>query len=71
MRGLGYINKDETPNGKTIFVKGKKETLTKQHLLALYHYAHTTRKIRHTQYRCYTKFLERFESQMSRLMNDF
>ena len=23
------------------------------------------------QYKCYTKFLKRFESQMSRLMNDF
>ena len=42
-RGLGYINKDETPSTReTIFVKGK---VTKQHLLALHHYAHNVKKL--------------------------
>ena len=29
------------------------------------------KKIGHTQFKCYTKFLERFESQMSRLLKDY
>ena len=43
-RGLGYINKYETPfSGESMFVKSKNETLTKSHLLKIHHYAHTIR----------------------------
>ena len=68
---LGYINKDETPSsGETMFVKGKDETLNqttspKKPSLCIH-----CNKTRHSQFRCYTRFLERFESQMSMLMND-
>ena len=71
-RGLGYINKDETPSsGETMFAKGKDETLNqttspKKPSLCIH-----CNKTRHSQFRCYTRFLERFESQMSMLMNDF
>ena len=45
-RGLGYINKNETPfSGATVFVKGKCAILTKQNLLIRHHYAHTIRKL--------------------------
>ena len=69
---MGYINKDETPSsGETVFVKGKDvnhnqvEYLKKTSLCTHY------KKTGHSQFRCYTRFLERFESQISRLMNDF
>ena len=71
-RGLGYINKYETPfSGESMFVKSKNETLNQvtspKNLSLCSHY----KKQGHTQYRCYTKFLKRFESQISRLMDDF
>ena len=69
---MGYINKNENPfSGEIVFVKGKDETpkqtvFPKKPLLCIH-----CQKIGHTQFRCYTRFLERFESQRSRLMNDF
>ena len=29
------------------------------------------KKTGHSQFRCYTRFLDRFETQINRLMNDF
>ena len=71
-RGLGY-NKDETSScGKNNFCKGKKkETPNKVASPSTPSLCTHYKRIRHTQYKCYTKFLERFESQISRLMNDF
>ena len=70
--GLGYINKDETPcSGENVFVKGKYETPTQVAYLKNPSLCTHYKKTGHTQFRCYIKFLERFESQMSRLMNDF
>ena len=70
-RVLGYINKDETLNVEIVFFKCKNETPNptescKKTSLCI-HY----KKIGHTQFRCYTRFLERFKYQTSRLMNDF
>ena len=54
-----------------LYVKGKDvnhnqvEYLKKTSLCTHY------KKTGHSQFRCYTRFLERFESQISRLMNDF
>ena len=61
-RGLRYINKDETTSsGETVFVKGKNDTLNQLESpkkTSLYtHY----KKTRHSQLRCYTRFLESFE----------
>ena len=45
-KGLGYINWTETPiSGHTVFVKGKKEPLAKQHLLALLYFSQTVRSL--------------------------
>ena len=49
--------KDDTPNQ----VKSPKKTSLCTHC----------KKTRHSHFRCYTRFLERFETQISRLMNDF
>ena len=71
-KGLGYINKDETPSSEeTVFVKGKDDIpihveYSKKTSLDIY-----CKKIGHSKFKCYTKFLERFETQMNRLMNDF
>ena len=71
-RDLRYINKDETPSsGETMFVKRKDDILnqvesTKKTSLCIH-----CKKTGHFQFICYTRFLERFETQMNRLMNDF
>ena len=71
-RGLGYINKDETSSsGEIVFVKGKDDTPNqvespKKTSLCTY-----CKKNGHFQFRCYTRFLERFETQMNRVMNNF
>ena len=69
---MGYINKDKTPtSGETMFVKGKDETsnqIASPKNLSLCRHC---KKTRHTQFRCYTKFLKKFETKMSRLMNEF
>ena len=71
-RGLRYINKDKTPtSGEIMFVKGKDETLNQIAYLKSPSLCTHCKKTRHTQFRCYTKFLERFETKMSRLMNEF
>ena len=54
-----------------MFVKGKNDThnqveTPKKTLLCIDY-----KKTGHSQFRCYTRFLERFETQMNRLMNDF
>ena len=54
-----------------MFVKGKNETLNQIASLKNPSLCTHCKKIRHIQFRCYTNFLERFESQMSRLMNGF
>ena len=70
--GLEYINKDETPSSREIvFAKGKDDTLNhvespKKTSLCT-HY----KKIGHSQFRCYTRFLESFVIQMNILINDF
>ena len=69
-RGLGYINKIETPtSGDTIFVKGKKETpnqvaFPSTPLLCTYR-----KKYGHTQSRCHSRLHERYESHLNRLMD--
>ena len=71
-RGLGYINKNETPSsGETFFVKGKKKTLNQTTSLSIPSLCTHCKKTKHARNKCYTKFLERFESQMNMLMNDF
>ena len=45
-RGLGYINWTGTPtSGDTVFVKGKKEPLAKQHLLGVPYFAYIVRSL--------------------------
>ena len=71
-RGLGYINKDKTPfNRETMFVKGKYVTPNQAKSPKKTSLCTHCKKTGHSQFRCYTRFLERFESQISRLMNDF
>ena len=71
-RGLQYINKDETPfSGETMFVKGKNGTLNQATFLKNLSPCTHCKKPRYNQQMCQTKFPERFESQMSMLMNDF
>ena len=71
-RGLGFINKDETfTSGESVFTKGKDETPNQATSPKNPSLCTHFKKIGHTQYRCYTKFLKRFESQMSSLMNNF
>ena len=71
-RGLGYINKDEKlSSGETVFIKGKDDAHNqvespKKTSLCTYY-----KNIGHPQISCYIRFLERFETQMNRLMNDF
>ena len=53
------------------FVKGKEEnprqaTPSNTHSLCTH-----CKKFRHTHHRCYTKFHERYESQLNRLVNEF
>ena len=71
-RRLGYISKEETPSSReTMFVKDKDDTpnqVESPKNTSLYtHY----KKIGHSQSRCYSRFLKRFETQMNRLMSDF
>ena len=59
-RGLGYINKTETPiSGGKVFVKGKEETpnqvASSSTLSLCTHYKNSG----HTQSRCHTRFLKR------------
>ena len=70
--GLGYINKDEIPSSEEIvFVKGKNVTPNQaKSPKKTSPYTHN-KKTGYSQFRCYTRFLKRFESQMSSLMNDF
>ena len=71
-RGFGYINKDETPcSGKTMFVKDKDDTLDQVESPKKTSLCTHCKKIGHSQFRCYTSFLESFETQMNRLINDF
>ena len=71
-RGLRYFNKDEIPtSGETMFVKGKDKILNQTSSSKNPSLCTHQKKIGHTSFRCYTKFLERFESQISRLMNGF
>ena len=72
-RGLGYIDIDETPSsGEIVFFKGKDDTLNQVESLERHHYARTTRKLDILNLDAtLIKFLERFETQMNRLMNDF
>ena len=71
-RGLGYINKNETPSSReTVFVKSRDETPNKTTSPKKTSLCTHCKKTGYSQFRCYTRFLERFESQMSRLMNDF
>ena len=65
-RGLGYINKDETPfSEETMFVKSKYVTPNQEESPKKPH----CKKTGHSQFKCYTRFLERFETQMNMLMN--
>ena len=71
-RGLGYINKDKTPySGETRFFKGKDNTPNQvqspKKTSPCTHY----NKTGHSQFKCYTRFLKRFETQKNRLINDF
>ena len=71
-RGLGYINKDESPfSGEIVFVKGKDDTHNQVKSPKNTSLCTDYKKIGYSQFRCYTRFLERFETQMKRLMNDF
>ena len=69
---MGCINKDETPSsGETVFAKGKDDTTNPVEYPKMTSLCTHYKKTGHSQFRCYTRFLERFESQISRLMNDF
>ena len=71
-RGLGYINKDESPfSGEIVFVKGKDDAPNQVKSPKNTSLCTDYKKIGYSQFRCYTRFLERFETQMKRLMNDF
>ena len=54
-----------------MFVKGKDETPNQAASLKNPSLWTHCKKTRHIQFRWYTNFLERFEYQISRLMNDF
>ena len=65
-RGLGYIKKDQTPSSEeTMFVKSKNATPNQEESPKKPHCKKTGR----SQFKCYTRFLERFETQMNMLMN--
>ena len=71
-RGLGYISKTETlTSGDTFFVKVKEKTfnqvLLSSILLLCTHY----KKSGHTQSRRHSRFLEKYESQLNRFVNEF
>ena len=71
-RGLEYINKDETPfNVETMFFKGRDEIPNQTKSPKKASLCTHCKKIGRSQFRCYTMFLERFGTQMNRLMNDF
>ena len=71
-RVLRNINKDETPcSGETMCVKGKDDTANQVESPKKTSLCTHCKKIGYSQFRCYTKFLERFETQMNRPMNDF
>lgn len=57
-RGLGHINKVETPTSReTIFVKGKEETTSHATSFNIPSLCTNCKKFGHTQNRCYIKFL--------------
>ena len=61
-RGFGYINKDETPcSGETMFVKDKDDTLDQVESLKKTSLCTHRKKIGHSQFRCYTSFLEKWK----------
>ena len=69
---MRYINKDETPfSGETMFVKGEHDITNQIEFPKTTPLCTHCKKTGHSQFRCYTRFLERFKSQMNRLMNDF
>ena len=82
-RGLGYINKSETPtSGKTLFVKGKEENSNqttstkiespkKEALTKIGPVCSHCNKSGHTQFRCHTRLLERYKSYLNRVMHEF
>ena len=82
-RGLGYVNKTMTPtSGKTVFVKGK-DDIPNQTVPTKIESpkVETPKKINpvcshckksgHNQFRCLTRLLERYESHLNKLMNEF
>ena len=73
--GLRYINQIETPTSRDIiFIKGKEETPNQATLLYFAHsflFCTHFKKFGHTQNRCHTRFLEKYESQLNRPVNDF
>ena len=71
-RGLGYINKTETStSGKTVFVKGKDETPKQATPLKTKSLCTHCKKSGHAQNKCHTRLLERYESQLSKVVNEF
>lgn len=71
-RGLGYINKIETPiSGDTIFVKGKEGTPSQAVPSSIPSHCTHCKKFRHAHNGCHTRFLGRYESQVNGIVNDF
>ena len=54
-----------------MFIKGENDTPNQVESPKKTSLCTHCKKIGYSQFRCYTKFLERFETQMNRLMNDF
>ena len=71
-RGLGYISKTKTPtSGDIVFIKGKKETPNQVASSSTPLLCTHCKKSRHTKSRCHTRFLEKYETQLNRLVDDF
>ena len=71
-KGLDYISKTKTStSGGIVLVKSKEETPnqeTSSSTLSLFTHC---KKSEYTQSRCHTRFLESYESQLNRLVNEF
>ena len=70
-KGLDYISKTKTStSGGIVLVKSKEETPNQETSSSLSLFTHY-KKSEYTQSRCHTRFLESYESQLNRLVNEF
>ena len=69
-RGLGYINKIETPTSReTIFVKSKEETLSLVVSSSIISQCTYCKKSIHSHGRCFSRLFERYELHLNRIVS--